>query len=91
MLVSVGSLGVLIARGLTEPRSTPSAGDPVGPLYIRAWTLVGQGSHMAWLYVAAGVSYFRPPTVYFCLSVFAVVMKTMMGVLLLTDTWAARS
>ena len=80
-----------VARGLTETPGTAAPGESGGPLYIRAWTFLGQGTHMAMLYAAAAVSYFWPPALYVCLLVFAVVMNTMMCVLLLTDTWAARS
>jgi phosphatidylglycerophosphate synthase len=80
-----------IARRLTETPRRTAAGETGGPLYIRAWTFLGQGTHMAVLYTGAAVSYFWPPALYACLIVFAVVMNAMMCFLLVTDIWAARS
>jgi phosphatidylglycerophosphate synthase len=79
-----------VARALTETPQTAAA-DSGGALSIRAWTFLGQGTHMAALYSAAAISYLWPPALYGCLLLFGVVMNVMMCVLLLTDTWAARS
>jgi hypothetical protein len=80
-----------IARALTETPQAGAAGNTASPLYIRAWTFLGQGTHMAALYIAAAASYFWPPALYVCLLLFAVVMNAMMCVLLLADTWAAHT
>jgi CDP-alcohol phosphatidyltransferase-like enzyme len=53
---------------------------------MRAWALIGLGTHMACLYVAAAVSAVWPPALYACLILFS----TVMNALLLALLWSAR-
>ena len=48
---------------------------------MRAWTLIGLGTHLALLYTAAAVSYFWPPALCVCLVTFATVMNAMLLIL----------
>jgi phosphatidylglycerophosphate synthase len=51
----------------------------IDPLAMRVWTLVGQGTHMACLYIAAALSYAWLPALTVCLLVFAVAMNLVMA------------
>ena len=59
---------------------------PVARRQMQAWALIGLGTHMACLYVAAAVSTIWPPALYACLILFS----TAMNALLLALLWSAR-
>jgi phosphatidylglycerophosphate synthase len=59
---------------------------PLTRRQIRAWAVLGLGTHMACLYISAAVSYFWPPALLACLVVFS----TAMNLLLLVLLWSER-
>jgi hypothetical protein len=64
--------------GISGPivrRASAAGRGAIAPRSMRLWTLVGQGTHMTCLYVAAAVSAFWPPALLVCLIVFAVAMN----------------
>ncbi len=65
---------------------TPAA-RPMARRQIRAWALLGLGTHMACLYVAAALSYFWPPALAACLILFATAMNVLLALLL----WSQRA
>jgi phosphatidylglycerophosphate synthase len=69
---------------------TPAA-RPMARRQIRAWTLLGLGTHMACLYIAAAVSYFWPPALVVCLLIFATAMNVLLAVLLLAQRGLSRT
>jgi phosphatidylserine synthase len=65
---------------------TPAA-RPMARRQIRAWALLGLGTHMACLYIAAALSYFWPPALAACLILFATAMNVLLALLL----WSQRA
>jgi phosphatidylglycerophosphate synthase len=58
----------------------------ISPEAMRAWTLIGQGTHMSCLYVAAAISVVWPSALFACLLVFSVLMNVLMIGLLVRGT-----
>jgi hypothetical protein len=56
----------------------------IGRGSMRLWTVVGQGTHMTCLYVAAAAAYAWLPALYTCLLVFAVGMNIVVAALLVS-------
>ncbi len=65
---------------------TPAA-RPMARRQIRAWALLGLGTHMACLYIAAALSYFWPSALAACLILFATAMNVLLALLL----WSQRA
>lgn len=59
---------------------------PMAHRQIRAWALLGLGTHMACLYVAMALSSFWPPALAACLILFATAMNLLLAALL----WSQR-
>jgi phosphatidylglycerophosphate synthase len=59
---------------------------PIAHRQIRAWALLGLGTHMACLYVAAALSYVWPDALAACLILFATAMNVLLAMLL----WSQR-
>lgn len=76
-----------LVRALGIISDVAPAARPMAVRQIRAWTLLGLGTHMACLYLAAALSYFWPPALAACLLLFATVMNVLLAVLL----WSQRA
>jgi phosphatidylglycerophosphate synthase len=71
--------------------SAAAAMRPLTRRQIRAWALIGLGTHMACLYIAAAVSYFWPPALLACLIAFSTAMNLLLFVLLWSDRSRGRA
>ena len=83
-----------VGRMRTLARWWPDAardGRPAARRRMRAWAMLGMGTHMACGYIAAAASFFWLPALYVCLVVFSTVMNVMLLTFVLRDKTAARS
>lgn len=76
-----------LVRALGIISDVSPAARPMARRQIRAWALLGLGTHMACLYVAAALSYFWPPALAACLILFATAMNVLLAALL----WSQRA
>jgi phosphatidylserine synthase len=76
-----------LVRALGVISDVTAAARPMARRQIRAWALLGLGTHMACLYVAAALSYYWPSALVACLLLFATAMNVLLAVLL----WAQRA
>jgi phosphatidylglycerophosphate synthase len=58
---------------------------------LRAWTLLGPGTHMTFLYAATAIAYLWPPAVYFCLLLFGTGMNALLAALLANNASPVRA
>ncbi len=76
-----------LVRGLGIISDVAPSARPMARRQIRAWTLLGLGTHMACLYIAIALSSVWPPALAVCLVLFATVMNLLLFVLL----WSQRA
>lgn len=75
-----------IMTALVGGRGTAAALGAADLSRMRAWALLGQGTHMALLYTSAAISYFWPSSLYLCLLAFSTVMNAALFALLITES-----
>jgi hypothetical protein len=76
-----------LVRALGIISDVKPAARPMAYRQIRGWALLGLGTHMACLYLAAALSYFWPPALAACLILFATAMNVLLAMLL----WSQRA